>query len=304
MSASFYTFDSIDAYRSFIHDYGVDAFQFSAGKLRVNNHSIQFKNMVLTHYQVNREIIHFTKGMGKRLVIVVPCEDEKALVDGHVIGKSQLFIRVPCETGVSKFPENFCAVHVEFDLNVLNQFFNQQQIHMLWQNIANHTIERVQTKEAMDLCQLALSIYHTADKSDPLTRVSLEKKMLIALHNMLKRFTIKALKPCVNTRKNTVFRALKSLQENPFEPINVMSLAKLACCSKRTLEYAFKETLGCSPKQYLKVRKLHLIRDELINADNKSVKQVLTQFNEKNQARFTSDYFALFGDMPTVALTI
>ncbi|MDE3270468.1 helix-turn-helix domain-containing protein [Pseudoalteromonas sp. G4] len=304
MTTRSYTFNSIDEYRRNLYLYGIDALQFSSGRLKVNNHTIMFSNMLLTHRKINRELMHFINSIGERLVIVVPCKDEKALVDGVIVGKSQLFVRTPFETGVTKFPENFCALHIELDLNALKPFFTDQQIKTLWRNLATNTIESVFTKDAADFSELALDVYHCAAKMDSALAVTeyktLENIMLVALHDMLKVFAFKQVKQTINTRKNTVFRALKYLKGLPGNSISVNGLAERACCSKRTLEYAFKETLGCSPKQYLKIRKLHLIRDELKNSHNKSVKQVLTQFDEKNQARFASDYLVLFDEMPKI----
>lgn len=291
-----YTLNSIDEYRRNLSVYGVDAFQFSSGNLVVNSRTVIFKQVTLTHRTVNRELVHYVNKLNDRLVILIPCEKEVALVDGQYVGESQLFIRLPFETGVSKFPENFCAIHLEVSLQTLIALFSKQTHKKLLQNLANLSIRQACEYDTAPFCALVRRIYNESNNaSEGYESGLLEAQLLNALRNFLLPFTEITIEKVNNTRKNAVFRALMFLSSQNHYHITVSELSKKVYCSRRTLEYAFKETLACSPKKYLKVRKLHLVRAELVGDHTKSVKEVLSHLGESNQSRFNNEYINFFG---------
>lgn len=74
--------------------------------------------------------------------------------------------------------------------------------------------------------------------------------------------------------------------------------------AERTLRYAFRDQLGCSPKVYLQMIRLNGVRVELLSAESKttSVTAAATRWGFMHLGRFAQDYRALFGELPSTTL--
>ncbi len=81
-------------------------------------------------------------------------------------------------------------------------------------------------------------------------------------------------------------------------------LAKVAGVSHRTLHNAFAEQLGVSPKHYLRLRLLNAVRRELTRAsgDGLRVTDVVSRLGVWDWGRFSGEYGALFGELPSETL--
>jgi AraC family ethanolamine operon transcriptional activator len=75
--------------------------------------------------------------------------------------------------------------------------------------------------------------------------------------------------------------------------------------SKRTLETAFREVTGNSPLQFIKARRLNVARHKLLTAHPQeiSVKEAALTSGFWHLGHFSRDYFAQFGELPSMTLT-
>lgn len=82
---------------------------------------------------------------------------------------------------------------------------------------------------------------------------------------------------------------------------SLRDLAEAAGVSHRTLHTAFAEQLGVSPKRFLRLRLLNAVRRELIwpHAQSVRVTDVLSRLGVWDWGRFSGDYGALFGELPS-----
>ena len=101
-----------------------------------------------------------------------------------------------------------------------------------------------------------------------------------------------------NSRLAIVRRATEYIDSQSRIDVGKGELLQHAFCSVRSLEYAFNSILGLSPKKYLKLRRMHLIKKELKHAKGKAIKEVLDRHGVINQGRFSRDFHALFGVYP------
>jgi transcriptional regulator GlxA family with amidase domain len=101
-----------------------------------------------------------------------------------------------------------------------------------------------------------------------------------------------------NKYVTTIKRALDYIELRDCRDISIPDLAKHSCSSIRNLEYGFNSILGLSPKQYMITRRLHSIKDELINQSETSIKDVLNNYGVINHGRFSKDFYSLFGIYP------
>ena len=114
--------------------------------------------------------------------------------------------------------------------------------------------------------------------------------------------------PVKNSSLRTRNRAIKQIKqylaESPSEPVMVNQLCKIARVSIRTLQYAFLEHYGVTPKTYLKNIRLNAVRKELWKSDPDStrVNDIASLWGFWHMGQFAADYRKLFGKLPSETL--
>lgn len=96
------------------------------------------------------------------------------------------------------------------------------------------------------------------------------------------------------------------IETNEFsqEPLTVAKLCQAANVSPRTLEYAFREHVGLTPKQYLKAYRLNRVREALRLADplKAHINQLANRWGFWHMGQFAADYRRLFSELPSETL--
>jgi AraC-like DNA-binding protein len=87
-------------------------------------------------------------------------------------------------------------------------------------------------------------------------------------------------------------------------PLHLVDICAAAGTSERMLRICCHEQLDMSPVRYLWLRRMHLVRRALIDADpaRTSVTQVLTRYGFWQLGRFAVAYRGLFGESPSATL--
>ncbi|PIQ97085.1 MAG: hypothetical protein COV67_06135 [Nitrospinae bacterium CG11_big_fil_rev_8_21_14_0_20_56_8] len=102
-----------------------------------------------------------------------------------------------------------------------------------------------------------------------------------------------------------VKRAREYMHAHVDQPIQLEDLSRYAGCSIRTLQTAFRNSLGSSPMGYLKSVRLERIRQELLNAPpNESVAKLALKWGFAHNGNFAKAYKAKFGVLPSETLRI
>ena len=88
------------------------------------------------------------------------------------------------------------------------------------------------------------------------------------------------------------------------EKISVPEFAARLAVSQRSLELAFREFLGITPRQYLNYRRMHGVHSELRQRqpDSHCVTEVANAWDFSELGRFAGEYKRLFGELPTATL--
>jgi AraC-like DNA-binding protein len=108
-----------------------------------------------------------------------------------------------------------------------------------------------------------------------------------------------------NRHHGAVVRRLEEFLETNFdETIYVQELCKATGVSYPTLRGCCQEHLGMSPKRYLWLRRMHLVRRALRAADPAmaTVTEIATQYGFWELGRFSLTYRSLFGEPPSASL--
>jgi AraC family ethanolamine operon transcriptional activator len=88
------------------------------------------------------------------------------------------------------------------------------------------------------------------------------------------------------------------------ERLTVGDLCRATGASERTLEYAFREHFGVTPKAYLQAVRLHQVRKELRVSDPSltRVADVANRWGFWHMGQFAADYRRFFGELPSETL--
>ncbi|GAA1941502.1 helix-turn-helix transcriptional regulator [Nocardioides hwasunensis] len=97
---------------------------------------------------------------------------------------------------------------------------------------------------------------------------------------------------------STIRRAVRVIEERAHEDLSLADLALACRVTPRTLQYAFRRHLGCTPASYLRRVRLDLARQSLRDGSSSSVGDVAARFGFFNPGRFAADYRRLFDEYP------
>ena len=114
----------------------------------------------------------------------------------------------------------------------------------------------------------------------------------------------KPLRPSLHARHKALMHALDYINTSPNVAHTVSDLCRATSVSERTLEYAFRERFGVSPKKYIRDIRLNAVHKILIKAASVDVKvtDIANQFNFWHMGQFAADYKRLFGKLPSETL--
>ncbi len=105
-------------------------------------------------------------------------------------------------------------------------------------------------------------------------------------------------------RSRAVIAASEFLREHEERDVSLLDLCTVSGVSARTLEYAFKETIGIRPMQYLRIRRLKRARSLLKRGfpGETSVAACAYSASFTHLGRFSVDYRKFFGESPSTTL--
>lgn len=98
-----------------------------------------------------------------------------------------------------------------------------------------------------------------------------------------------------------LLQAREYFEENRGTPIRLADVCRAVGVSQRMLQIAFADGLGITPMKYLKLRRLHLVRERLqsTTADEVTVTVAAREAGFVDLSRFARDYKELFGQLPS-----
>jgi AraC family ethanolamine operon transcriptional activator len=107
-----------------------------------------------------------------------------------------------------------------------------------------------------------------------------------------------------SARQMGMHHALEYLRHNRETRVSVADLYEVANISERSLQYAFREAFDVTPLAFMKRRRLHFARQQLLIARPRetSVSKVATDLGFYELGRFASDYRKVFGEFPSETL--
>jgi len=111
-------------------------------------------------------------------------------------------------------------------------------------------------------------------------------------------------KPLMRKRDRALRTAVNYIVDSDRLVISVPELCSVANVSERTLQYAFRERFGQSPKTFTLTHRLNNVRKMLRNADPDAdrIHELAGHHGFMHMSQFTADYKRLFGELPSETL--
>jgi len=104
-------------------------------------------------------------------------------------------------------------------------------------------------------------------------------------------------------RTRAIRSALDHIEAHADVPPSVEEICRASGVSWRTLDYAFRDRFGVTPKRYLQALRLHQVRREMLDADRpRPISEVAAHWGFWHMGQFAKDYRRQFGELPSETL--
>jgi AraC family transcriptional regulator, ethanolamine operon transcriptional activator len=139
---------------------------------------------------------------------------------------------------------------------------------------------------------------HTPEAIQQLTKITLSRLCTAILRESQ---TLDTDHRQIQSPATILVKARQVLEAAGTKPIYIGEVCKETGVSARTLQMVFASAVGMSPMRYLKIRRLNLVRRRLMTTprDQLSIKQAAREGGFWDDGHFSSDYFRLFGILPS-----
>jgi AraC-like DNA-binding protein len=140
--------------------------------------------------------------------------------------------------------------------------------------------------------------------ADPEASRGLEQALIEALVGCLSIGEAREDRSAQRHHSTILRRFRRAVEENPDQPLYIPELCAAIGVSDRTLRICCQEQLGMSPKQYLTLRRMHLVRRALRGSSpaTTTVTEIATRYGFWQFGRFAGEYKSLFGEAPFATL--
>jgi AraC-like DNA-binding protein len=105
-----------------------------------------------------------------------------------------------------------------------------------------------------------------------------------------------------DTSPSLVRNAVRIIEAHAARDLGLAELAQECGVTSRTLQYAFRHHLGCTPSDYLRRVRLDLVRQALRDGSVRTVSDAAAMFGFFNPGRLASEYRQVFDENPRQTL--
>jgi len=167
-----------------------------------------------------------------------------------------------------------------------------------------HPQSILQLRQWLQKTSLGLSISALAENNN-IQLQQLEEELARRLVTILAKSRETIFKPAMRRRDTALKIALDFIIESDKPVTSVRELCIVAHVSERTLEYAFHERFGLSPKSFTLTHRLNNVRKTLTYADPdiNRIYEIAGRHGFFHMGQFSSDYKRLFGEQPSATLS-
>lgn len=303
--------NNIDHYQETLREreMDVEVLQTSAGTFNTSLESLVLPNLRLTLANISMEsrfIYHGVFCTENQYVIHFPIDSRPLHINGQNISKNGLNVFNPDEPVIVRNSRDTSkrSLNVLFNANLLMQFKEDDLSNLLddknsiqkANEFSDLNFERIK----ITLLHYILPIFKNSPILTPHIVSDIEDSVYSYIVELLLNLRMVGPPNRIHSKHQlaVVSRALEYIRDCEDISIRVPTLLEHAFCSHRTLQYSFKRILGVTPKRFLSIRRLHLIRDAVIRRPELNISQLASSYGVVNLGRFSHDFYQLFGIKP------
>jgi len=151
---------------------------------------------------------------------------------------------------------------------------------------------------------LAVAEQHPETLVADATVNTIEQELLTLLMRIAEAFRPHFVLPSTPARWRSLTQALEFLRYAEPARVTITELCQAAGVSERTLQYAFREVFDTTPLSFLKHRRFHAARRQLLASkeDAATVTEIAVAQGFYELGRFAVEYRRIFGELPSETL--
>lgn len=153
-------------------------------------------------------------------------------------------------------------------------------------------------RATVDQLSSMLSAQSTPDESDAAARLIGHTLLQTFPNNVVVRAGREVDRDAAAEAPSTVRRAVRIIEQHAAEELTAADLARACGVTPRTLQYAFRQHLGCTPQDYLRRIRLDLARRSMREGTHTSVGDAAASYGFFNPGRFATYYRQVFDENP------
>ncbi|MDX2434493.1 MAG: helix-turn-helix domain-containing protein [Desulfobacterales bacterium] len=303
------SFSDFDKFAHTIQDFDLDFLQLDIGAFKANLIQLATDKSIFAHIQFNRRLDQRGSPPPEDWTFAIFAEHSTPIVwHEQEISTNTIAVYKPgSEVDCVSRPgfDVFTISYPEEYLNWVCSYLDLPEIKKLANNYDNFECNMIDLFKIR--CQLQQIIEFLKDPSIQIDNASfindldvhLPEQILLALAGS--RYVKIA---SANLRKHSIKLIKDYLVEFPQELVTVSQLCTITGASRRTLQYAFQEHYGLSPKTYLNNYRLNAVRRELKKCApfKTKVNDAASLWGFWHMGKFAADYRKLFGELPSETL--
>ena len=178
-------------------------------------------------------------------------------------------------------------------------------------------LKRIRNTEVVNVSELSMNMlrnflenifksfsHQTKQLSDPNFIKTIKFEILKQLLQTIEKHLYTSKTNSIRLRDKAFSKAKTYILEHPTDPITVQRLVRRIGASERTLEFAFLERFGITPKAVLRSIRINGAHRELkrTTAENTLIADVANRWGFWHMGQFAKDYKLMFGELPSATL--
>lgn len=280
--------------------------QVSDGRFQGMITELCLSDMQLVRDKSNQALVKRGTAIDNHLTFSLPAEVdvESFYCNGHISESTHMLIAPSGNLPEIHTPSNLDLFCVNVAAELVRHTLESQQITLDLTSYLDtpSLVELPQNAELISCLKAILA----SDVSAPLLQYArvqdgVKDTLLQHLVDLLDTDASYPLTPLA--RKRMVDRARDYVMANLDAPPTILELCNIVGASRRKLQYCFQETLGMSPVSYLRMMRLNAAHRDLLEVGcHSSIQNIAAKWGFLHFGRFSSEYRALFGELPSETL--
>jgi AraC family ethanolamine operon transcriptional activator len=318
-SLSYQNFDDGRSFHKSLNRFDVDTWQLSSGKFQGKLIEVSTNNMQIDRHCHN-SLLRIEGTPTKNWVFGIPVHPLCLLFEQKYQLEDNYILMSPPESGfkmVQKSAYDLFVIYCseKFFFNLCQQYHLPEPRQLLGEAYYHPSAMMCYSEQLKILRQGICQFFHHgflslfAQPKDSLLSSLVVSYFQQILEEEIPKRLILTLAEAQNIQPKKVILKRASIlnQAEAFiktyikADINIEDICRETGVSKRTLEYIFQDFYGLSPKAYLKQLRLnqfHIVLKTQYSAGYK-IKEIAEEWGFWHTGRLASDYFRLFGELPS-----